>query len=75
FYGLRPASAALIASACFSLFTVAFNAPRTAGEIFTRGNLLVAALAAALIVAMRRIKAHPLAFIAVSALIGVILKL
>jgi chromate transporter len=74
-YGLRPASAALIAAACLSIAKIVFRTGRTADIIFSRGNLLAAGLAAALIVAIRRIKAHPLVFIAVSALIGVIFEM
>jgi chromate transporter len=75
FYGLRPASAALIASACFALAgTVFFTGQREYG-VFGSANWRAVLLAAALIVPARKIKTHPIVFIAFSAALGVILKL
>jgi chromate transporter len=75
FDGLRPASAALIASACLALLGTVFG-PGIAGTAdFTSGVILPAALAAALFVAARVIKTHPVVFIAASAIIGIILEM
>ncbi|MDR1590088.1 MAG: chromate transporter [Oscillospiraceae bacterium] len=75
FRGLRPASAALIASACFSLITTVLNAGRAGGSLVSYGNITAVCLAAALVAATRRIKAHPILFIAASAVVGIIFKM
>ncbi|MDR2357564.1 MAG: chromate transporter [Oscillospiraceae bacterium] len=73
FRGLRPASAALIASACFSLIATTLDMGHSGGTLLSYGNIASVCLAAALIAATRRIKAHPVLFIAASALAGIIL--
>jgi chromate transporter len=75
FRGLRPASAALIASACFSLIMTALETGRSGGSFISYSNITAICLAAALVAARRRIKAHPILFIAASAIAGIIFKM
>lgn len=78
FYGLRPASAALIASAGFSvMLLVLFNTAGTSVRDFFRFPALI--LAAFLWFATNRIKAvkklHPIVTIAFAAVVGAVLRL
>ena len=80
FYGLRPASTAMVASAGITVVTATF----LRGEIAVATDLLTAidwkgvALAAVLLVLTRWVKPtkklHPIVFIALSAVVGVVLK-
>ena len=80
FYGLRPASTAMVASAGVTVVMATF----LRGEIAAATDLLAAidwkcvALAAVLLVLTRWVKPtkklHPIVFIALSAVIGVVLK-
>ena len=78
FYGLRPASAALIAAAGLILVRVTFlvtNAP--GGQVF--GLHWKAIILAALLIAVTNFvkptkKLHPIVWVALSAVVGVILK-
>lgn len=78
FYGLRPASTALITAAGISVAAVAFtradNAAVTALPVVHWGSVV---LAVAVFVGMKWTplkKLHPVAFIAISAVIGIIFK-
>ena len=69
FYGLRAASCALIAVAGVGVAKLAFF-----GNDFTEFNFKGIILAIAIFFAMKKIKWHPVAFIAISAVIGIIFK-
>lgn len=69
FYGLRPASAAMIAVAGLSIFKIAFFG-ETYYNFFWQGAILAVILYAA----MKKFKLHPVVYIGVSAIIGVIFK-
>jgi len=80
---LRPASTALIAAAGFNIILVVFfdvekvtfSMMGTLGQIFTHVNWMAVTMFAALLIAMRYIKIHPIFFILASAGIGILLKL
>ena len=76
FYGLRPASTALVAAAGISVVPIALLHTEAAG--LGRLNLPAIALAAVLLVCTNWVpvvkKWHPIVFIGISALIGVVLK-
>lgn len=67
FYGLRAASCGLIAVAGLGVAKIAFL---TENGVFWKGIVL----AILLFLGTRKFKWHPIAFIAISALIGIILK-
>ena len=69
FYGLRPASTALIAVAGLGVARLAFFGTKMT-SFFWQG----ACLAAVLLVCTRKLKWHPVVFIAVSAVVGIIFK-
>lgn len=69
FYGLRAASCALIAVAGVGVARLAFF-----GDTFTDFNYKSIMLALAIFLAMKKIKWHPIAFIAISAVIGIVFK-
>ncbi|MBR4099042.1 MAG: chromate transporter [Clostridium sp.] len=78
FYGLRPASTALITSAGLSVTATIFIAAGSMGEHTVSIRWPSVILAAAVFTAMRLPKLkklHPILFIGISALIGVVLKL
>lgn len=78
FYGLRPASIAMISAALVNVVKVALVNP---GAFQKSGNFLdlfrpvPILLAVILFFTMKKVKIHPVAFLAVSAVIGIILKL
>ena len=76
---LRPAVTALIAAACFSILQVALlNLPgfQASGNLLTLFNLPAILLFAVLFFAMRMWKKlHPIVFIAVAAVMGILLRL
>lgn len=81
FYGLRPCSVALIASAGFLVIKIAlFNIEKFAasGVLMSLFNFKAIALAAVLLVLTRWVKQtkdlHPIVFIGLSALVGIIFK-
>ena len=81
FYGLRPCSVALIASAGFLVIKIAlFNIEKFAasGALMSLFNFKAIALAAVLLVLTRWVKQtkdlHPIVFIGLSALVGIIFK-
>jgi hypothetical protein len=51
------------------------NTGRSGGSFISYGNITAVCLAAALVAATRRIKAHPILFITVSAVAGIIFKM
>ena len=69
FYGLRPASAAMIAVAGLSIFKIAFFG-KTYYDFFWQGAVLAVLLYAAL----KKFKFHPVVYIGISALVGIIFK-
>lgn len=69
FYGLRAASCALIASAGLGVVKIAFFG-ETYKDFFWQGALM----AVILYFAIKKLKWHPVIFIAISALIGIIFK-
>ncbi len=77
FYGLRPASIAMISAALVNVVRVAL----VDLDAFGTGNPLAILrpvpilLAAALWVAMKKLKWHPIVFLAIAALVGIALKL
>lgn len=73
FYGLRPASAALIAAAGLSILKLAFIGSNFDTGVFTSRSFIVSVIMAALIYAgVKKTKLHPIVFIALSAAAGVI---
>ena len=77
FYGLRPASAGLIAAACFEiarvsvLFLDRWQLTGQFASIFSLKHLL---LAGALFWAIQKTKLHPVAYIGIAALVGVVFR-
>ena len=69
FYGLRAASTALIAAAGLGVARLAFFGEKMT-EFFWQGAIL----AVVLFFATKKLKWHPIVFIAISAIIGVIFK-
>ena len=69
FYGLRAASCALIASAGLGVVKIAFFG-ETYKDFFWQGALM----AVILYFAIKKLKWHPVVFIAISAVIGIIFK-
>lgn len=76
FYGLRPASAALIASAGLGIVKLAFIGSEFNTAVFTSKSFIVSAVMAVLLyIAVKKIKLHPVVFIAISAVIGVVFQI
>lgn len=77
FYGLRPASIAMISAAGVNVAMVAlfdmkaFQASHFIPDLFVWKGLILAVL---IFIGQQKIKIHPVAFIAASALIGIIFK-
>lgn len=69
FYGLRAASCALIAAAGLGVVKIAFFG-ETVKEFFWQGALM----AIILYFAIKKLKWHPVIFIAISAIIGIVFK-
>lgn len=69
FYGLRPASAAMIVTAGLSIVRLAFF-----GEAYTDFFWKGAILAVVLYAALKKFKLHPVVYIGASAVIGIIFK-
>lgn len=68
FYGLRAASSGLIAAAGFSVFKLAFIKD---GAFFLKGGILGIIIA---LILFKFKKIHPVALIAISAVVGIIFK-
>ena len=77
FYGLRPASTALIAAAGYQVVKITlFNLDNlNTGDIMSVFNLKCILIAIILFIVTRKSKKHPVIFIAASAVIGIIFKL
>ncbi len=77
FYGLRPASIAMITVAGLNVARVAlinigaFRASGSVGDLFLWKAL---ALGAVLFIAQKKLKWHPVVFIAISAVVGIVFK-
>ena len=77
FYGLRPASIAMITAAGINVVKVAlinipaFTQSKQIQDLF---SLKAAVLAVALFVGMRKIKWHPVIFIAIAAIAGIVFR-
>ena len=77
FYGLRPASIAMITAAGLNVARVAllnmdaWNASHNVGDLFIWKGLV---LAVVIFIAQRKLKWNPIIFIAISAVIGILLK-
>lgn len=69
FYGLRPASVAMIAVAGISIVKMAFF-----DETFSKFFWQVGILAVILYIALKKFKLHPIWYIAFSAAVGIIFK-
>ena len=81
FYGLRPASTAMIASACVLVASIALMNPalyRLTGAVTDLIRWEAVLLAAAVLVLTRWVKStkkwHPIVFIAISAVIGAVFR-
>ncbi len=82
FVGLRPASTALIAVALVSIIQITFGLPELTeitsealSAVLTWKNLVALLLAALIFILLKKTKLHPVIFIAISAVIGILLKL
>ncbi len=77
FYGLRPASIAMITAAGINVAKVALvnTAAYAAGDLVGFFLPIPILMAVILFIAMRKLKWSPVVFIALSAVVGVILKL
>jgi chromate transporter len=76
FYGLRPASTALIASAGLGILKLAFVGSTFSTDIFTSRSFWISVVMAVVIyVAMKKFKLHPVVFIALSAVAGIVFQL
>lgn len=78
FYGLRPAVAGLIAAAGLSIFAVTLvdvNAYQASGNLMDLFQLLPILLFLILLYCTNKYKKHPIFYIAICAVIGVLLKL
>ena len=76
-YGLRAASIAMISAACVNVVKVSLihiPAFQESGNILNLFDFKAIFLAVILYFAMRKIKIHPIAFLAVSAVIGIIFR-
>ena len=77
FYGLRPASLAMISVAGLNVARVAlvdidaFNLSGAVGDLFLWKAI---ALGVALFIAQKKLKWHPVIFIAISAVVGIVFK-
>ena len=75
FYGLRPASIAMISAAGINVVRIALvrlSALENGPDLLRFFNWPALLLAAAIFIAQKKLKWHPVAFIAISALIGII---
>lgn len=78
FYGLRPASTALIAAAGFSVVKISLlnlNNTTLNDSLLSLFNWKAIIMAIILFFAIKKYKKHPVFYIAISALVGVIFKL
>ena len=78
FYGLRPASIAMISAALVNVIKVALirqAAFSETGNVFSIFRPIPLLMAVALYFSMKKLKWHPIVFLGISALIGIVLKL
>ncbi len=78
FYGLRPASIAMITAALVNVIKVALlnpNAYAASGNLTDLPRIVPIIMAVILYFAMKKLKWHPVAFLGISAVVGIILKL
>ena len=78
FAGLRPASAALIAMACVSVAKAAFwdsAAYESTGSLLSLIDFRAIALAAVMFIGIRKFNKHPIIYIAISAVCGIVIGL
>ncbi len=78
FYGLRPASIAMITAALVNVIKVALldlNAYAASGNLMDLPRVIPIVMAVILFFAMKKLKWHPIVFLGISAVIGIILKL
>lgn len=78
FYGLRPASIAMITAALLNVIAVSLvdlDAFRASGQPLQLLRPIPIAMAVILFFAMRKIKLHPILFLAASAAAGIVLQL
>ena len=77
FFGLRPASIAMITAACFNVARVtlinteAFKATGNPADLFTWPSILLGVI---LFIGIRKLKWHPVIFIAIAAAAGIIFR-
>lgn len=78
FYGLRPASIAMITAALVNVVKVALinlDAYEVSGNLLDIPKIIPIIMAVILYFAMKKLKWHPIAFLGISAVVGIILKL
>jgi len=78
FYGLRPASIAMITAALVNVVKVALinlDAYAASGNLLDIPKIIPIIMAVILYFAMKKLKWHPIAFLGISAVVGIILKL
>ena len=75
FYGLRPAVAGLITAACYGVMAISLFSPDAlkAGDIMGFLNLKACALFAVMLWAVMKFKKHPVVYIAICAILGIII--
>ena len=77
FYGLRPASIAMITAAGLNVMRVSLINPEAYAQSGSVGDLFIwkaLILAALILVGQKKLKWHPVAFIAIAAAVGVIFR-
>lgn len=77
FYGLRPAAVGLIAAACIEILRISLFRDVPIGDLsslFAAIHWKAVVLAAILFPLIRRVRAHPIVFLAGSAVIGIVFK-
>ena len=78
FYGLRPASIAMITAALVNVVMVALldlKAYEASGNVLDIPRIIPIVMAVVLFIAMKKIKWHPIVFLGISAVVGIILQL
>jgi chromate transporter len=76
FYGLRPASTALVCAAGWGIFKLAFIGESFSTALFSNKSFWISVVLAAVIFAvMKKVKLHPVVFIVASAIVGIVFKI
>lgn len=75
FYGLRPAVAGLITAACYGVMAISLFSPDAlaTGDILGFFNIKACALFAVMLWAVMKFKKHPVVYIAICAVLGIII--